>query len=176
MDFLFLLCITFGNLCFSRNLSFQCGIYLYKIGHTSPFNRITRQRVCFPGGLAVTHLLESSWWSWDGRWDPRRIPTFGWWCCHPLGWGAIGGNESVGPTGFEVCRGHPWRTICSCFHQVTPHSWPLALSYGSGTPPNCSQTRLVRARRKLPASFRVWPSAELRLWAVLASPLAWPMS
>ena len=38
LSFLFLLCVSFGDLYLSRNLSFQCGIYLHKIVYNKSFN------------------------------------------------------------------------------------------------------------------------------------------
>ena len=91
-----------------------------------------------------------------------------WWCCCSLAWGAVGGNESAGPPGFEVCRGHPRRC----------HSAPgLGSLSGIRKFFKLLPDKPCKGQEESSCQFqRLTLSTELMLWAMLASPSAWPMS
>ena len=86
-----------------------------RVGHDGATNTFTFIGSLDRGVAFLLGWLSSTSWSPAGRAEleggiPGGSPRLGWWWWYcSLAWGAVGGNESGGPTGFGVCRGHPRR-------------------------------------------------------------------
>ena len=86
-----------------------------RVGHEGATNTFTFIGSLDRGFAFLLGWLSPTSWSPAGGIEleggiPGGSPRLGWWCCCcSLAWGAVGWNESAGPTGFGVCRGHPRR-------------------------------------------------------------------